>query len=77
MIEKLCEIEPRPWSEYGKSGKAITQNQLARLLKPLGIAPVLMRIATEDGTEERAGLRAPPVRGGFRALFAVRGGFKP
>ena len=54
LIEKLCEIEPRPWSEYGRSGKPITQNQLARVLKPLGIAPVLMRITTEAGTEERA-----------------------
>jgi hypothetical protein len=47
MIEKLCAIEPRPWSEYGKSGKAITQNQLARLLKPLGIAPVQIRVEGE------------------------------
>jgi hypothetical protein len=47
LIEKLCEIQPRPWSEYGKSGKAITQNQLARLLKPLGIAPVQIRVEGE------------------------------
>jgi hypothetical protein len=37
LIEKLVEIVPRPWGEYGKSGKEITQHQLARLLKPLGI----------------------------------------
>jgi hypothetical protein len=37
LIEKLCEIVPRPWAEYGKNGKEITQHQLARLLKPLGI----------------------------------------
>ena len=30
---------PRPWAEYGKSGKPLTQNRLARLLKPLGIVP--------------------------------------
>jgi hypothetical protein len=48
MIEKLCEIQPRPWSEYSqKTGKAITQNQLARLLKPLGIAPVQIRVEGE------------------------------
>ena len=41
MIKKLCVIEPRPWSEYGKSGKPITQNKLARLLKP--IAPQNIR----------------------------------
>ena len=35
LIEKLCEIVPRPWAEYGKSGKSITSNKLARLLKLL------------------------------------------
>ena len=38
LIEKLVEIVPRPWGEYGRSGKPLTQNKLARLLKPLGIA---------------------------------------
>jgi putative DNA primase/helicase len=36
LIEHLVEIMPRPWAEYGKSGKPITQNKLARLLQPLG-----------------------------------------
>jgi putative DNA primase/helicase len=39
LIEKLVAIVPRPWAEYGKSGKPITQNKLARLLKPLRIQP--------------------------------------
>jgi hypothetical protein len=39
LIENLVEIVPRPWAEYGKSGKPITQNKLVRLLKPLGILP--------------------------------------
>jgi hypothetical protein len=39
LIAQLVEIVPRPWAEYGKGGKPITQNKLARLLKPLGIAP--------------------------------------
>ena len=59
LIEALCEIEPRPWSEFGKSGKPITQNKLARLLKPLGIAPQLVRLP---------GL-TDPVRGYIRAHF--------
>jgi Protein of unknown function (DUF3631) len=42
LIEKLCEIVPRPWAEYGKSGKPITPNKLARLLKPLGVCPHLL-----------------------------------
>jgi putative DNA primase/helicase len=42
LIERLCAIVPRPWAEFGKSGKPITQNKLARLLKPLGIGPGLI-----------------------------------
>jgi hypothetical protein len=42
LIERLGEIVPRPWAEYGKSCKPITQNKLARLLKPLGVGPVLI-----------------------------------
>jgi Protein of unknown function (DUF3631) len=47
LIEKLVEIVPRPWGEYGKSGKPLTQNGLARLLKPLAIKPQVLRIGTE------------------------------
>jgi Protein of unknown function (DUF3631) len=42
LIEELVKIMPRPWGEYGRSGKPLTQNKLARLLKPLGIAPGLV-----------------------------------
>ena len=42
LIERLCAIVPRPWSEFGRTGKAITQNRLARLLRPLAIAPELI-----------------------------------
>jgi hypothetical protein len=31
LIEKLVGIVPRPWAEYGRSGKPLTQNKLARL----------------------------------------------
>jgi hypothetical protein len=47
LIEGLVEIVPRPWAEYGRSGKPLTQNKLARLLKPLGIKPQVVRIGTE------------------------------
>jgi putative DNA primase/helicase len=47
LIEKLCEITPRPWAEFGKSGKPLTQNKLARVLKPLGITPKVLRIGDE------------------------------
>jgi Protein of unknown function (DUF3631) len=48
LIEELVEIVPRPWAEYGKGGKPITQNKLARLLKPLAIKPQVLRIG--EGT---------------------------
>jgi hypothetical protein len=38
----LVEIEGRPWAEY-RHGKPLTQNQLARALKPIGIAPEVIR----------------------------------
>lgn len=43
LIERLCAIVPRPWSEFGRTGKAITQNRLARLLRPLAIAATSWR----------------------------------
>ena len=46
LVSRLVVIEGRPWAEMGKSGKPLTQNRLARMLKPLGIAPD--RIGPED-----------------------------
>ena len=43
LVEALHELEGRPWAEYGKSRKPISQNQLARLLKPLGIGTEVIR----------------------------------
>ena len=39
LVEGLVAIEGRPWAELGRSRKPLTQNRLARLLKPLAIAP--------------------------------------
>ncbi len=41
LTEKLTEIEGRPWAEFGHTGRPITQNKLARLLKRpgIGVAP--------------------------------------
>jgi putative DNA primase/helicase len=39
LVKALVAIEGRPWAELGKSQKPLTQTRLARLLKPLGIAP--------------------------------------
>ena len=73
LIEKLCEIVPRPWAEYGKSGKPLTQNKLARLLKPLAIVP---QVASHRHRDPQRLLPAP-VRGGLGTLSFPRGGFKP
>ena len=39
VAESLAKLEGRPWAEFGKAQKPITQNALARLLKPFAIAP--------------------------------------
>jgi hypothetical protein len=39
LVQRLVELEGRPWAELGRSHKPLTQNGLARLLKPLGIGP--------------------------------------
>ena len=41
----LIAIEGRPWAEFGKYQKPITQNQLARLLEPYEIKPKNVRLA--------------------------------
>jgi putative DNA primase/helicase len=38
ICAEMATMEGRPWPEW-KKGKPVTQNQLARLLKPFGIAP--------------------------------------
>jgi hypothetical protein len=39
LLERLTEMEDRPWAEFGRTGKAITTSRLARLLKPFLIIP--------------------------------------
>jgi hypothetical protein len=48
LCAALAALEGRPWAEWGKSAKPITQNQLARLLKPYQVSPVDVR--TAEGT---------------------------
>ena len=44
LAEALAEMDGRPWAEFGRNEKPITQNKLARLLKPLKIVPDSIRI---------------------------------
>ena len=39
LVKSLVAIEGHTWAEMGKGRKPLTQNRLARMLKPLGIAP--------------------------------------
>ena len=43
IVKALAEMEDRPWAEYGKQKKSITQWQLASLLRPFGIRPKQFR----------------------------------
>lgn len=44
LVERLVAIEGHPWAEFGHNGKPITQNKLARLLKPYKIGPETIRL---------------------------------
>lgn len=44
ICESLTAIEGRPWAEYGKAGRPITKNQLARRLKRFKIVPDTIRV---------------------------------
>jgi hypothetical protein len=46
LVEDLIAIEGRPWAEWN-GGKPLSQNGLARLLKPVKIRPATKRIAGE------------------------------
>jgi hypothetical protein len=39
LVKALVAIKGRPWADLGKSRRPLTQNGLARMLKPLGIGP--------------------------------------
>lgn len=42
LLEKLCQIEDRPWSEWNK-GRPITTAKIAKYLKPFGVTPNTIR----------------------------------
>src|SRR5262249_24769125 len=48
IVEKLGAMEERPWSEYGRACKPITQRQLAKLLGGFNIIPNTVQLS--DGT---------------------------
>ena len=72
LVAALVEIEGRPWAEY-RHGKAMTQNQLARALKPLGIAPEVIR----EGDSTPRGYTLGQFSEAFERYLAPEGAFKP
>jgi putative DNA primase/helicase len=73
LVKALEKIEGRPWAEYGRTGKPLSQNQMARLLKPLGIIPDVIRV----GGETPRGYRVEQFTEAFARYLSSEGGFKP
>jgi putative DNA primase/helicase len=48
LVEKLVELEDRPWCEW-RRGKPLTQNSLAHLLKPYSVSSTTVRVGHERG----------------------------
>jgi putative DNA primase/helicase len=74
LIETLVKIDGRPWAEYGKTGKPMTQNRLATLLKPLAIAPEQIRFAADDS---RKGYHRHQFNEAFERYLPPDQGFEP
>jgi hypothetical protein len=73
LVEDLIAIEGRPWGEW-KVGKPLSQNGLARLLKPLKIRPGTKRI---DGEKTAKGYHLSDFDDAFRRYLSRNGGFNP
>ena len=49
LTERLNALEDRPWADFGKSGRAITMNQVAELLKSFQVFSRSVRVGKETG----------------------------
>jgi hypothetical protein len=61
LVAALVGMEGRPWPEYRK-GKPLTQNQLARALKPIGIIPENIRVDADTVLKGYLGICWPGSR---------------
>jgi Protein of unknown function (DUF3631) len=73
LVEELIAIEGRPWGEL-KAGKPLSQNGLARLLKPLKIRPGTKRI---DGEKTAKGYDLFQFDDAFSRYLGQEEGFNP
>jgi hypothetical protein len=73
LVASLVELEGGPWAEMGHNRKPLSQNMLARMLKPVGIAPETVRIG--DKTPKAYLLAA--FRDAFERYLAPEGGSQP
>jgi hypothetical protein len=73
LVNCLVAREGHPWAEMGNSGKALTSNKLARMLKPLGITPDTVR----DGQITFKGYYLHRFEEAFGRYLPPEGGFKP
>jgi Protein of unknown function (DUF3631) len=73
LVEILKEIEGRPWAEFGRTSKPITQNKLAWLLKPLGIPSDTIR----DGAKLFKGYHLHVFRDAFARYLDPQGVTEP
>jgi hypothetical protein len=71
LVERLVEKTDRPWPEFGKAGKPITQAKLARLLKQpgIGIHPEQVRF----GPDSRKGYMRHQFEEAFARFVPERG----
>ncbi|MBR0861204.1 DUF3631 domain-containing protein [Bradyrhizobium sp. YCK136] len=69
LVQRLMELEGRPWAEFGRTGKPLTQNSLARLLRPLGIRPG--NIGPEDSRVR--GYKSAQFKDAFERYLAPEG----
>jgi hypothetical protein len=73
LVAALVAIDGGPWAEMGRNRKSLSQNSLARMLKPLGVAPDTIRF----GTDLAKGYFLHRFRDAFDRYLPPEGGFEP
>jgi hypothetical protein len=73
LVEALLAIEGRPWPEMGRGRKPLTQNRLARMVKPLGIGPG--KVGPEN--ERLNGYKLSQFKDAFERYLGPEGGSQP